>query len=431
MKKPSKKNTSSLSAKAQKILREHHIDEEGPGTILKDFETLLDFVRTESPSVSKKNNLLPMKTLPSLNARMAKPFNIVLKRPRQKSFSNLHGLYLLFRSSGLSRVEGQGSKLSLALDDTVLTSWQSLNPTEKYFTLLEILSLRSAPETIGESRGGLWGNNFLFTWRDFFNRLPEKGMDIAGDAREETRLSYRPGLLFLALMELFGFVTIEHGEPEPGKGWRILSIRKTTFGEALLQIFFPSSSTAVDAVMEIIFSYGDLDTDPQKFGEFQPLLQNYFPEWQNNLELPHIEIREGTYTFKVSLGRAWRRIVIPGDFVLDTLSAVILNAFDFDHDHLYSFIYKNSVGRTVEVNHPYIDEEPYADKVMIQQVPLRVGASMTFLFDFGDNWEFNVQLEKIEPVDPQLKEAKVIESHGEAPEQYPNWEDEWNDWEEE
>jgi hypothetical protein len=48
---------------------------------------------------------------------------------------------------------------------------------------------------------------------------------------------------------------------------------------------------------------------------------------------------------------------------------------------------------------------------------------MTYIFDFGDWWEFRVQLEQIDPVDPQLKKPKLLESHGKAPEQYPDAED--------
>jgi hypothetical protein len=50
---------------------------------------------------------------------------------------------------------------------------------------------------------------------------------------------------------------------------------------------------------------------------------------------------------------------------------------------------------------------------------------MTFLFDYGDNWQFDVVLEAIEP-DNQLQGAEIRAEFGEAPVQYPNEEDdEW------
>lgn len=347
---------------------------------------------------------------------------IDLKRPQQKSYPHINGLYLLLRASGIGYIEGSGTKLHLTLDDTARQSWQNLNPTERYCTLLEIWLLRSSPEMIGE-RGGGWGYDLLSKWSMFFRRIKGKEITVAGNRNAEYWLSYTPGLYNLALLELFGFITIEHGDPEPGKGWRILSIQKTPLGEAMLQLFFSPAAT-MDDMLEAIIMHEEQITATE-FGQLQLQLQEFFPEWQNNLTLSEPEIQEGTYIFKVSLGSPWRRIAIPGKMVVDHLSWTILNAFDFDHDHLYSFICKDRFGRELHINHPYVEEAPFTDEMQVQEVPLRVGASMIFLFDFGDNWQFNVQLERIDPVDPKLKKPKVLEKKGKAPEQYPGWDEEW------
>ena len=46
---------------------------------------------------------------------------------------------------------------------------------------------------------------------------------------------------------------------------------------------------------------------------------------------------------------------------------------------------------------------------------------MRYLYDFGDNWRFDVKLERIEPVDEKIKGSVLLESHGESPEQYAAW----------
>jgi hypothetical protein len=51
------------------------------------------------------------------------------------------------------------------------------------------------------------------------------------------------------------------------------------------------------------------------------------------------------------------------------------------------------------------------------------GTTLSYLYDFGDNWEFEVQLEGIDPADPKVRRPKVLETHGEAPEQYPRWDE--------
>jgi hypothetical protein len=45
---------------------------------------------------------------------------------------------------------------------------------------------------------------------------------------------------------------------------------------------------------------------------------------------------------------------------------------------------------------------------------------MVYLFDFGDQWEFDVTLEQVNR-DMVVKEPVIIETHGEPPEQYPQW----------
>ena len=46
-----------------------------------------------------------------------------------------------------------------------------------------------------------------------------------------------------------------------------------------------------------------------------------------------------------------------------------------------------------------------------------------YLFDFGDQWHFYVRLVEIKKECPKLSGPKVIESKGEAPDQYPSVED--------
>jgi hypothetical protein len=130
------------------------------------------------------------------------------------------------------------------------------------------------------------------------------------------------------------------------------------------------------------------------------------------------------YIFKVALDKhLWRRIAILATASLDELSDAILDAYEFDHDHLYRFIYRNRFGGQDEVNHPVLEEPPFTDEVTVGELSLRVGETMVYHYDFGDDWKFAVTLERIDPPDALQKRAQIIESKGEAPEQYPGWED--------
>jgi hypothetical protein len=79
-------STFTLSDQNQQVLQNQIIDENGPGTVLHDFEKLLAFIGPDGVSVSGKNNLLPFKLLPQLNEQMTHPIKIDLKRPQQKSY---------------------------------------------------------------------------------------------------------------------------------------------------------------------------------------------------------------------------------------------------------------------------------------------------------------------------------------------------------
>lgn len=75
-----------------------------PGTLLKDFSTLLDFIGPTGIPVSGKNHLIAIKLLPQLNQLISHPLDVKLKRPQQKSFPHINGLYLLLRASGLTQI---------------------------------------------------------------------------------------------------------------------------------------------------------------------------------------------------------------------------------------------------------------------------------------------------------------------------------------
>jgi len=402
-----------FSPEHERTLRGLTIDESGPGTVLHDFDAFLTFLKEQEEVQVTSRNQLRLRVLPEINARLARPVELGLKRPQQKSYPHIHGLYLLLRASGLTRIEGTAKKPLLVVDDAVYRVWESLNPTERYCTLLETWLLRGLPEIIGE-RGfsGICVPETFRRWQWFFLRIPDEGLPISGDKEAENSLRYTPGWHNLGLLDLFGLVSVRRGPPEPGKGWRIERIDRTPLGDALLALL----------LAEFFGDFGNilLQLEAEKkmpFGVLQPTLQPYFPDWQNNLSVPEWVFREGTHVFKVSLGRIWRKIAIPGDQTLDALASAILNAVEFDHDHLYEFEYQNRFGASERVNHPYMDEGPWTSEVLVGDVPLRAGQTMTFVFDFGDWWEFDVTLECVDP-DMVIEEPVVLEKHGESPDQY-------------
>jgi hypothetical protein len=408
----------SFSSEHAQVLESVEIGvETGPGTILHDFDALLAYIREIEVRVTGRYQL-PLRALEEINARLARPIEHGLKRPVQKSFPHIHGLYLLVRASGLTLIDEAGRKPFLSVDDELFEAWGRLNAAERYGNLLESWFLRGSPDIIGERHRG-WGwhpENFTESL-SFFFRVSDEGMQIAGDAEAEDWLKYWPGWHNLGLLDLFGLIDIERADPEPGEGWRIERILRTRFGEALFALLQTEFFGDFDNIMELA------EQEQIPVGVLQPILQPYFPAWRNKLTMPGWQFREGVHIFKVSLGRIWRRIAVPARNYMDSLAAMILKSVRFDQDHLYQFSYQNRFGAQEYVHHSFMDEGPWTSEMLIGDVPLHIGQTMTFLFDFGDNWEFDVTLERVEP-DADVAKPVILESHGEPPQQYPSWDDE-------
>lgn len=132
--------------------------------------------------------------------------------------------------------------------------------------------------------------------------------------------------------------------------------------------------------------------------------------------------------------KVWRVIDILGRQTLDDLHYAIQKAVDFDADHLYSFYLSGRAwDQATEYASPYA-KGPDASKVKIRDLPLRLKQKFLYLFDYGAEHHFEVQLMDIIPNAPQkVRYPRIVERHGKNPPQYEWWdegEDE-EEWEEE
>ena len=404
-----------LTVAHKAILRNQEITASQHGSLLHDFGVILDAVGQGGVEAGGKHHLLPMKLIKPLDQRLSRPLDLQLTRPQLRSHPYLQALYLLLRASGLGRLEKAGTKTRLTLDPVLKPQWDHLNPTEQYFNLLEAAFRYGDLSMVGAED------------REPIGLLSRCQMAWSGDRRgrgmitaDNPEFIYVSGIgrnwSLIALMDLFGFVSVKN-PPAPITTWYPAGLNFLPLGDAVFTLL-PDKA----------FDFSN-DDEPEEealgefhFGVWQPLFQPYFPEWQRNLEPPRNEPREGMFIFKVSIDDAWRRIAIPSRLTLDNLAETILKAFKFEEDHLYEFRFRNRLGIECAIHHPKIEEPPFTDEVNIGKLPLELGQSMTFHFDFGDDWLFDVKLEAIEPLDKR-KRPSIIERYGKAPSQYPNWDE--------
>jgi len=138
----------------------------------------------------------------------------------------------------------------------------------------------------------------------------------------------------------------------------------------------------------------------------------------------------GAYGVK---GKVLRRIQISENKSLYSFAKAITQAFGFYFDHCFGFY--DNIKNNHESNIVYelfvdIGEEPTAPmakgvkNTKIRQAFKSPGEKMLFVFDYGDDWHFVVEVKEVKAVKERNIKPVVLESIGDAPEQYPPCEDE-------
>ena len=112
------------------------------------------------------------------------------------------------------------------------------------------------------------------------------------------------------------------------------------------------------------------------------------------------------------------------------LHEAIQDAVSFDNDHLFDFfvgLHSGNRAYSIGGTPSYSNFNPvklYRGIHLSSVWPLPTGMKLYYLFDFGDNWIFQINKtrhkDKIEQAG--VVYPRVIEAKGKNPEQYPDWE---------
>jgi len=92
----------------------------------------------------------------------------------------------------------------------------------------------------------------------------------------------------------------------------------------------------------------------------------------------------------------WRRIAVPATLPLDLLHDVIQQAMGWEDGHLHMFSTPRRDYGSPDPELGHADER----EVTVAEVLARPGATMLYIYDFGDDWEHDIVLEKVLPPDP-------------------------------
>jgi hypothetical protein len=113
------------------------------------------------------------------------------------------------------------------------------------------------------------------------------------------------------------------------------------------------------------------------------------------------------YQFYIELRESdplvWRRIVVPADYSFYQLHKAIQGAFGWENSHLFQFsesgfsdtISYGFAGDDIDPDYVTID----AKKTKMSRILKKKGQTYCYIYDFGDDWNHQLTLEKIEAKD--------------------------------
>lgn len=400
-----------------------------PSPILRDFQLFLDeLMDTPSPLTSSLN--LARKTLFSLNKKMSWKAAEVTEKSDQPLYPLLHLFYHLSLESDLFRLNAEVKKPFFEPNVEKIGAFRAMQAAAQYFFLLETYLQHCDVESLDPNRH--FGLSYQLSQQLPLLALTKPGEVVKVRASHNNpfselawTLSYH-GLYF----EYFGLwaVKLEPKGKEWSKTWvKFESLALTPFGKFFLETLLDKKAFQTDDDNGEEYMLIDETALLYLTGRLHEYFSDSFPAQAFSNMLPvweEIVFRDGVYVFKVSLHYEpgiWRKVALAARHTLEDLHLAIQEAFRFDDDHLYSFYLHPRNERRDVYHHPEF-EPPYADEAVIGDLGLIPGRKFRYLFDFGDSWMFDIVLEEIREGEKAPEEPKVLEQHGKAPEQYPDWE---------
>jgi hypothetical protein len=136
-----------------------------------------------------------------------------------------------------------------------------------------------------------------------------------------------------------------------------------------------------------------------------------------------------THILRASLKpKVYRDIEIDSAASLSALADAITAAFEFDVEHPFGFYSKlDGTYRTSPEKYELFADtgESASDAGSVKQTAVskafaKAGKKMLFVFDYGEEWCFEVELLKLGGKKPGSRYPRLLNSSGDAPEQYPD-----------
>ncbi|MZQ99665.1 MAG: hypothetical protein GT601_18520, partial [Acidaminobacter sp.] len=438
-----------------------------------DFQAFIHYLDTERPKLTKRTGRLSKKDLFAINVLLKHKKDLIEPSATQDAYPSIRLMFELAQLSKLYTIQPMG-KSSLILGRSInMDAYEKLNVFEKYVYLFETFWTKYDFEAELPYAG-----HFV---PDLINQTVVLFASMkAGEPLERKKMFSEDyyKLLFSdlsALTHYFGFFGLcDYVEIEATAGQRktdrradvFLSITPTNWGVALCdalksysirkwrqETFVSYESPFSDWLMRqygLAHHYDKKETfvetlkkkhkestlsDQKVLPPMVTFLARLFPPGALiNTVIPVDPMSTSTGLFELQVALSpdvWRTIRISGEETMETLHGAIQFAFEFDSDHLYAFYLKlpGKKGRASEfiIDAPYCQDEHPADEFTLAELNLFVGQRITYNFDFGDEWRFDIKVLKADVNAEGPENPEIIEEKGKAPSQYGDFWDEDED----
>ena len=403
--------------------------ENEPTPIVRDFNTFVNYIEDTPFAIGKRAGHIPYKHLVELNETMSSPNTENTPRTPQRFYPRLLLFHNLALAGSLFQRIPSGSSIVLEPTDR-LYDFRALSNAGQYFFLLETLWVDCPFVELSFDSRGRGASGLAFGL--------EQILQVISKGKPGVKISADPILMYgyifdgflILCLPLFGWYDYTRGESNRKSSVVLTSFTPSHLGVAMSKILL-KERPFVKWNIPYRRTLGEFPDHPgqelEGKGEYVPFVEAFRSICTDGESLDMLPRRmqehiQGNFVFRVSLGSVWRTIAISSEDTLHDLHLAIQDAFDFDDDHLYAFYMDNRRFSDYRFEHPYSDDGPWADDAVIGNIHLVVNQQFLYLFDFGDEWHFDVRLVEIQTDKPVLPRPEILQRKGKAPEQYGYYE---------
>ena len=403
--------------------------ENEPTPIVRDFNTFVNYIEDTPFAIGTKAGNIPYRQLVELNEIMSSPNTDNTPRTSQRFYPRLHLFYNLALAGNLfHRVPG-GSSIVLEPTDR-LYEFRALSGAGQYFFLLETLWVDCSFVELSFDSSGRGTSGIAFGIDQILRVISKNKPGVKFTDISILSLGYMFDGFLILCFPLFGWYDYIRGESYRKSSVVLTSLTPSLLGVTMSKILLkerPFAKWNIPYRRMLGENPEYPGQEPDGKGEYVPFVEAFRKICADGESLDMLprqmqEHIQGNFVFKVSLGKVLRNIAISSEDTLHDLHLAIQDAFNFDNDHLYAFYMDNRRFSDYRFEHPYSDDGPWADDAIIGDIDLVVNQQFLYLFDFGDEWHFQVSLTEIQTEKPLLPRPEILQQKGKAPEQYGDYE---------